>query len=798
MTRLYFGKIAPVEAQGEQVQGQGWSWRYKVRIIDKHPSDKTLLPDEELPWAQVLLPVTAGSGAANFAQFPMINAGDTVSIAYLDDREEVPIITGIIPRTNGVSTSDPDEVNGYLPHKGYTDNRPTNPAQPQDETSQSNSASQPSERSDRYTSVLGDVLTLTNTCNPNDYKTTAVTSEMNNLFNQISSFADDSTKVESFISSTIDRVHALVNPHVGDMFYNLFEYLVPIINAGLKALYKAVYAKVLAATKNPVVARLAAEAALIALIPPIQALQEAIQLLADEIVSRLLTKVDDLVRDTVGNNTKFTDCTAQQFNASIVNIIIDEIDSGMVPLLAAIAKILSGGVDAGDVLRSTVDMLRNFVGGMLGQNQGGNKCSGMKKEYVFGIGPKTGVGDILDTVLNVANTGKSLVNAAKSGDISGALGAASDLGSAVGGGSGNQLSSVTNSAGQIVDSANQIQAVVDNFQVPQLIQDFGDFPFLSESSNVSSPLSGCNRGEETTCYPPSIRLTGGRGEGALARPIVGEYITSTEDRGISGVQGGVVAVEIVNSGAKYSYPPTVEISDNCSSGIGAVCRAVLDSSGGVKAIYVVNPGEGYIGEGNDIFVVGAVEVVSGGVGYLPGIVTDQFGGQYEVVVTQGPSLDERLSNIVDPTRPQPTPGGGVGDGTTRPPIGEEIQEQIIGSVLDVLQPGAGGGTITEVIPINTVQVPGIPIINIPSIDPAIPPGGLINDDGVVIDRAGNPVAPSNGLPGDKAIIGRGAKVKPILTKLPPVEDILSGNLSEELLGRFTREELVQVIDCITH
>ena len=54
------------------------------------------------------------------------------------------------------------------------------------------------------------------------------------------------------------------------MVNKLFEYLVPILNGGLKALYRSVYAAVLAATQgNTVAARLAAEAALIALKPAI-------------------------------------------------------------------------------------------------------------------------------------------------------------------------------------------------------------------------------------------------------------------------------------------------------------------------------------------------------------------------------------------------------------------------------------------------------------------------------------------------------------------------------------------------
>ena len=102
-------------------------------------------------------------------------------------------------------------------------------------------------------------MTLADTCDPNAYKTTAVTTEINNLLNEVRFFADDVSRVESMISGTIDRVHALVNPYVGEMFFNLYEALIPVLNAGLTALYNKVYAIVLAATGNPIAAKLAAE-----------------------------------------------------------------------------------------------------------------------------------------------------------------------------------------------------------------------------------------------------------------------------------------------------------------------------------------------------------------------------------------------------------------------------------------------------------------------------------------------------------------------------------------------------------
>lgn len=734
--RLYFGRVAPTDPQKEQINGQGWSWRYKVRIFDKHPEDKTLLPDEDLPWAQVLLPVTAGSGAANYAQFPMINQGDTVSIAYLDRDEQMPVITGILPRTNQVSNAEPSE-GSTDPHTGFTENRPKSENTPADESNQSNSATQPSTRSDEYSSVLGDKTALSDTCDPNAYKSTAINVEMSNLLNQINKFGDNAQYVESLTVGVVDRIHALVNPYVGEMINNLFESLVPVLNAGLTALYNKIFSIVLAATQNPIAAKLAAEAALIALMPPIQALQEAIQLIAAEAVSNLLGKVDALVRDTVSNNDRYNTCVGTQFNGAILNSIINEIDGRIGPLLQAVITVLSGGFNAAESIRGTADIVRDFAGGLLGAAQGGNKCGGLVKEYAFGIGPVSDAGDIIDGILNAANIGESLKNDALA----------------------------------VADSV--LGTVEDVFEVPELIENFGNFPFMSESSGSKSELDNCNRGPDATCNPPEVIIFGGRGSGAKGRAIINDS------------DGSVVSVELEESGSGYVYPPFVEFKDNCGSGIGAHCRAVLNTKGEVEKIYMVTGGEGYVGSGEDIFIVETVEVISTGDNYFPGIVTDDFGNEYEVVTT----------NPVDI----------IGETVTDDTDIEDLPDIID----DAFKPGK---PVTEIIPITVIPVTRIPTIIIPTINPPIPPGGRLDPEtGVVIDRTGVAVPPVGGVSGDKAIVGTGLRFKPILASLPTLKQIENREFSDELTARIERtsekasekaaksggqSEVLQIIDCI--
>lgn len=692
--RLYFGRIAPIPPQKEQVDGGGWAWRYKVRIFDKHTPDKDILEDKDLPWAQVLMPVTAGSGAANYAVTPSINQGDTVSIAYYDDDEEMPIITGILPRTTAVSKGEPSDDKGFIPHTGFTDNKTKSKWMENDESNESNEGSQPSTRSDKFSSTLGDTITAADVCDPNAYKVNAVSSEINNLFNQVQQFSDDASYIETLITGTVDRVHAITNPYVGEMFNNVFESLVPVLNAGLKALYEQVFALVLAATGSTTAARLAAEAALIALKPAILALQEAILLLANEVVRKLYEKVDSLVRDTIKENNNFTDCGTEQFTGALVNAIIFDIDLGLQPLLNAVDVILSGGFQAATAIRSSIDIVSDFGGGLLSIGQGGNKCGGLVREYAFGIGPKSDVGDILDKVLEGANIAKSLVDLAEN---------------------------VSGSAEDVIDG---ISAISD-FQ-----KQFGDFPFLSETTGYTSDLDNCSTEPPTTCHPPEVFIFGGRGEGAKAKARVGNYIESQDSRTVKDVQGGVVTIEVEDGGEGYEYPPFVEVRDNCKLGIGCIARSVI-KDGKVDRIYVVNPGKFYPSDGTELFVVERVEIIAGGSGYTPGTITDNSGGTYEIVTDDN-------------------------------------------------------GRVTDIIPETITQVPENPVLNIPEVNPPIPPGGNVVD-GNVVDSTGKIIGP--------ATIGVGLIYNPILISLPSAQQVLDGTIPESLVDRFGQKEILRIIDC---
>ena len=73
----------------------GYGRRYKVRIMGVHDQDQEVIPDDQLPWSNIELPVTAGSGLGGAYQTPQIRQGMWVSGYFLDNDQQVPVITGL-------------------------------------------------------------------------------------------------------------------------------------------------------------------------------------------------------------------------------------------------------------------------------------------------------------------------------------------------------------------------------------------------------------------------------------------------------------------------------------------------------------------------------------------------------------------------------------------------------------------------------------------------------------------------------------------------------------------------------
>jgi len=74
-----------------------WGYRYKVRIVGQHEQEESDVSAEDLPWAQVMYPITAGGGQGGSYMTPALKQGMFVFGFFLDGKDEqTPIIMGCL------------------------------------------------------------------------------------------------------------------------------------------------------------------------------------------------------------------------------------------------------------------------------------------------------------------------------------------------------------------------------------------------------------------------------------------------------------------------------------------------------------------------------------------------------------------------------------------------------------------------------------------------------------------------------------------------------------------------------
>ena len=112
----WVGTVVAFSSQKDQIEG-GWGWRYKVRIMgDNTNTDQ--ISDDQLSYAYVLLPTTAGSGGAHKMRSVRISQGDFVYGVRGGGAGAPTMILGVFPRTASQSSGDGNFKN--LSGFGYT------------------------------------------------------------------------------------------------------------------------------------------------------------------------------------------------------------------------------------------------------------------------------------------------------------------------------------------------------------------------------------------------------------------------------------------------------------------------------------------------------------------------------------------------------------------------------------------------------------------------------------------------------------------------------------------------------
>jgi len=685
--RWWIGQIPQESAHGGQINGAGWGNRFKVRIMGYHPYDLTELPDEDLPWAQCLLPTTSGTGAGNNSTSIKISPGDVVFGFFLDtDNAQTPVIMGCFGRTSQVLTS--DTPGPFQPFTGYTGKvkKPNGTLKP-DQTNEQNAESQKSPRhvspvqakniaddEISYFSAIGDKIQLANTVS--NTTVNKISTEVNNLLNKIKAPAIF-TNIKNEINRVTDKIQAITNGLVGNMVNKLFKKLAPLLNQGLKLLYQKVYGLVFAATRNPGIAHAAGVAAQTVMVPPVKVLQEAIPCVSGAIISGLGSVVKELLNSMLDNVQNFVSCAADQFTGALVNDIIGKITSGLSSAIGGVQKILqffpSFSVD--NFIRTSSDAIKGLVG-LFDCNQSKGKANGIVDQWVIGQGPANVPAPDFAKILENANIAKAVGQTPNDEKISSidqivvdnflssvivpsAVSSTTNTitlpnltGIATGGfiisGTGEmmQINSFNSNTNE-VSVTRSYSGIATNYvsgssfsitnTIPQeslkksvapstFNQKYGVFDIFSSVTKNSS-TTGCYTGKPTSCNSPLCTIFGGGGAGATAIPLLGAIVGST---------GSIIGAKVTNGGSGYRFPPFVEIIDNCNQGYGAVARATINDAGEVDSIYIVSEGENYPIDTLQNYVVTNVIIENPGENYTSNdTVTDNFGNNYPIQVSDG-------------------------------------------------------------------------------------------------------------------------------------------------------------------
>ena len=631
--RWWIGQVPPNETDFvDQSNGGGWGNRVKVRILGYHPYSEIDLPNKDLPWAIVMLGATDGSGAGNKGVSMKIAPGDTVLGFFLDgDNAQQPVVMGVLGRTSQVPAS--DFVSPFVPFTGYTDNIKNDGAfMP---TSQSNEfgnagsqkhvrsvSTETAEKIEAQTNPEGDPAKKEISAAKNligqkveiatddaDSAISQIKIEVENFVSTVKNITDNVSNAvagaKQFLDGAIDSVTAGIQKGasriIGDMTTNLSNALEPVLNKGLDGLYKAQYAITLAATGNPTIADIVGTITQALMIKPVKELSDAIPCIANKVLNGMGDIIKGILQNVADNVKNFVSCIGDQVIGGLMNVITNQVSKFLEPFMAAFTAVdifdILGGFTPFGFLSETADAILS-VGKRLG-------CEEIAPEQDLagdvwtigkGLGEKSGIP--VDEILETANIAQGLADLA----INTVQDIAADTGS------------------------------------------LGFFDFANPSVGTpgfKSALGKCYAGppELGGCGGTKVKIFGGgvKGIGGVANAIV------QVAEGGRGVTGSLLGVDLVNGGGGYTFPPFVEIVDECKRGYGATARAIIDYDEDsetyqqITDIVLVTNGENYtpnVETSDNDYVAPIPTIVRPGSGYDPAedIVTDTNGDTYGVQV----------------------------------------------------------------------------------------------------------------------------------------------------------------------
>ena len=712
---------------------KGFGFRYKVRIMGYHTAAPTDLPDDQLPWASVMLPVTAGvSGGAISA--PNLRQGDFVQGYFLDGEDaQQPVIMGVIGynQYTAVMKNIPDT--GFKPFSGYTteDEVPRGALPTTQEEAKGVaedvkiSETNNKEVLESGVSQIGRDDGATNEQYLNEKKSSTIASnsdcdkaptgsiqrEIKNMIAEVNRLQKTATDWETKVSTKVDNIEKeiakvkdnatkAITGDVKRITAELQKNALKEVNDALSDTYYEVFP-----TELPLVKQKAEEA------------NSELACAFKNIMKNLTGMVGNFLKQIMDRFINTPMCAVENFVGSLLGKISGLIDSAVSSVMAPIKALLAGM----GIASSSLDDVMGFATDLLSflSCDEDPKCSDVK-EWNPVNGPEITATLDLFSIVSKAKEAASLVKDAVSG---------------------------------FANLGDAISDVAKNANFSDVFQD------------------SCNVGP-IFCGPPTVEFIGGGGSGATGNVIVSALTT-------------VLGVDIITPGGGYIGPPRVKFWDSCDKGKGATGRAVIEDGKVTKVImddtgidYLPAPDGSQGGDGR-VWATPEETTVKRDDGtydtpYKPGTVINLNPGDEWTPPGGGPILVDEIQSVTAPlptrvTGRGPFPSTGTGDypvvleideiNITNPGFGYNPDDKVI------IEPSKGAELKIKTDPLGSIT--GVDVIN----------GGIgFNEDPKIYIQSDS---------------GYNAKMIPVFK----VNNI-GGDVSPELITAAGTAGVIQVIDCV--
>jgi len=640
--------------------------RVKVRIIGYHPWDDTL-PENDLPWAQVMMDPVAGSGQGAMGDTLNLAGGET-AIGFFSDGEEAqqPVIIGLLHRsseaTNSIKEQEIFDSNSsqFRPFTGYgkSGSTPSNFPAPTKKTAEiikdpvieDNGSKVVAAGKIEKSSIREGSTTLHDKDNngvgsaahqafvrdntkEQDKPSTCEDNVIGDISQALTDFVAFASVLESFQGNFIDPLtNAIVDmeQQIRETARSIQRIIKKALNNIRTGLIKRIMSlfKVFAAIGkrlNPLDFFLGPAAQ--------KAFKKIIKIifcLFDTIFGDIFGFIENLIKGLLGKVINVGICAVEQFTSGIVGKLMDLIKKVTGPILAGINWLTGGLANITNVLSKVSSYARQIIAFL--------DCTGVKcnkpSKWVSNFGGAVKIkADNWTKILS--NTDFLSGIQEDLGEVEKNLGKQKLAGWIAGENLDEAKKTIINGT-NVFELLQTIDKITDG-KTSELFEQggFGSIEAAIASfslfGNGSDIFSGCNNNtynpqtqddlsslpvgvKHPQCIPPAAEING-VGTGAVVKPIVGN-------------NRKIFSVEVLNGGSGYDSSTKITIFDKSGHGEGARGEVIV-KDGAVDSIVVTRQGSGYcggennidlnVGIGTDISgIITSIYVSSPGIGFTSG------------------------------------------------------------------------------------------------------------------------------------------------------------------------------------